>query len=154
MSHVAAVKCQILNLEILKKSCENIGLEFVTGQKTFKWYQTWVNDYNAANAAYRNGIDPKTYGKCEHAIKVKNANKETYEIGLVRDPERSDAWTMVYDFWQGGFGLEKVAGKNLAILQKEYTKMVSVDQLTNLGYMVEVEELENGELDVIGTKCW
>jgi len=153
MSHVASVKTVVKDLDILEKACQAIGLELVRNKHTFKWYGTWVNDYNGQNAAYRNGIDPKEYGKCEHAIRVKGGNKETYEIGVVKNKDE-EGYSLVYDFWQGGFGLEKVAGKDLTILQKEYNKMVAVDQLTNLGYMVEVEELENGEFDVVGTKCW
>lgn len=131
MSHVAVVKVEINDLNSLEKACENLGLELRRDQKTFKWFGRWVNDYHAQDAAYRQ-IDPKTFGKCEHAIGVKG-NKNAYEIGVLKN-KTGRGYTMIYDNWQGGYGLEKAAGRGLTQLASAYTQEVTKKHMLMQGY--------------------
>lgn len=151
MSHVAAVDVQILDLEALKRACETLGLEFRKGKKTFKWYGTWVNDYHGNDAAYKNGVNPKDYGKCQHAIGIKG-NDKAYEIGLISDPDKPGGYKMVYDFWQGGLGIEKVAGKGCNNLINQYAKEVAISKVKKLGYTVTEKTNANGEIEIEATK--
>ncbi len=144
MSHVAKVELEIKDLESLAKACSALGLEFVANQESFKWYGRWVNDYSAADAAYRNGIDVKDYGKCQHAIRVAG-NARAYEVGVVRAADGK--WSLVYDNWQGGSGLEAVAGKGLGKLKQQYGAEVAKKVMVRKGFAVS-EKWENGRLQV------
>lgn len=150
MSHVTAVKVQIKDLAALKAACKAIGLEFREGQRTYKWYGRWMNDYSAQDAAFQQGIDPKTYGTCDHAIAVPG-NKQAYEIGVVN---RGDHHAMVWDFWNGGLGLEAAVGHGAERLIEAYTTEVAVNTAkqfaTDNGYTY-TEELnrETGERELV-----
>lgn len=103
MSHVVTVETIVTDLECLEKACADVGLVLRRGKKTFKWYGRWVRDYHASDAAYKAGIDPKTYGKCEHAIEVPD-NANAYGVGLV-PVDGGKGWRLVWDFYAGGLGL-------------------------------------------------
>lgn len=149
MSHVATVAdVTIKSLSALEKACKELGLEFKEGKKTFKWFGRWVNDYNASDAAFKNGVKPEDYGKCEHAVGV--LGKDTYEIGLVKHPD--GGWRMVYDNWQGGNGLEKVAGKGCKKLIDEYSKEMMLETAKKQGYSASVQSLEGGGYEVLMTQ--
>ncbi len=135
MSHVSRIQIVITDLASLGKAAAQIGMELVEGQKTYKWYGTWVNDYSAEDAAYRHGIDPKDYGKCEHALRVKG-NSDAYEIGLVKNPDGA-GWVLVHDNWAGGKGLEAVAGKDAGNLRREYALHVSAKEMARRGFRTE-----------------
>src|SRR5262245_61069914 len=99
MSHVsvgaAVINDNELELEALALACKEVGLVFCRGVKEYKWYGRWVRDYHADDAAYRHGVRPEDYGKCEHMIRLsqtmhdeevyaRNPDARPYEIGLVR----------------------------------------------------------------------
>lgn len=147
MSHVAKVELEVKDLSALASAAAALGLELVLGQKTFKWYGTWVDDYSAADAAYKNGIAVEDYGKCQHAIRVPG-NSRAYEIGVV---QRDCKWVLVYDFYAGGCGLEEKAGKGLAKLKQQYGAEVTKKTLAGRGYVCK-EEWKNGRLQVTATK--
>lgn len=133
MSHVSTVEIDVNDLESLRVACKALGLEFVEGQTTYRWYGKWVQDYSEGDAAYKNGIDPKDYGKCEHAIRLPN-NPNAYEVGVAR---RADGkLTLVWDLWSGGKGLEAVIGKNGSKLRQEYSLQVGTRALLRKGFRV------------------
>ncbi len=113
MSHVASIKLKIKSLTALKTACEAIGLVFREGQKTHKWYGRHVGDYPMPE-----GFARADMGKCEHALAVPG-NDRAYEVGVARHPQ-TGAWTLLWDFWNGGYGLEKVVGRNADNLQAAY----------------------------------
>lgn len=115
LSHVAAVLAEIDNLDALEAACKELGLTFVHGQKTFKWFGEWVGDYNAQDAAFKHGIDPKDYGKCAHAIKVPGS---TYEIGVKQMP--NGKYKLVYDFYGTGRKIVNTLGKGCEKLVQHY----------------------------------
>ena len=150
MSHVATVEIQIKDLEALKTACKSIGLIFKENQKSYKWYGSWQNDYSASNAAYKAGIDPKDYGKCAHAIGIPG-NSQAYEIGVVKRP--GGTFKLVWDFWNGGFGLEKVAGKDCSKLVQSYASEVCKKHLKAQGYSLGTTKLnDQGEIEMIFTQ--
>lgn len=120
MSHVTTLKVAILDLDALEEACQKIGLQFRRGQKTYKWYGRFVGDYR------EQGTDPSQMGKCDHAISVPG-NSQAYEIGVTW---KNDHYTLGYDFWGGGFGLEKVAGPRCQNLIDAYTQTVALKEAT------------------------
>lgn len=143
MSHVAKIEIEINDLECLKEAAAEIGLEFRTDQKNYRWYGRWMADYNSDNAAYRQGIDPSEYGKCDHAIGIPK-NKDAYEVGVCKS-KTGNGYSLVWDFWQGGYGLENVAGKDCHKLLQKYSEKVAVKALSKNARKTEqwVDELGN-----------
>ena len=148
MSHVAEVNLKIFDLEALAQASRNVGLEFKAGQTSYRWYGNWQNDYHAADAAARRGHDPRLFGKSEHAIVVPN-NDRAYGIGVVPALD-GVGYSMVYDNWQGGYGLEGVAGRGLERLKQEYAAEVSVRRLTADGYAITRHVDELGQIVIQG----
>lgn len=170
MSHVAAGKGFInpdafceggLDYEALKMALEMLGdkLEIVLGQKEYKWVGQWYNDYHAEDAAYKHGIDPKDYGKCEHVIRFKRTLEEEAaftaapqtrpnEIGLVRLPNGTLA--PVFDFYgsRGAELRELVGGASCPELVKLVNQCKVVLQVAkNKGHTVKsIERLDNGKI--------
>lgn len=150
MSHVAEVNMRIMDLDALSVACEELGLVFKAEQKTHKWYGRWMNDYNAPEAAVSKGRDPKTFGRCEHAIEVKG-KPDAYGIGVVPASD-GVGYDLVYDNWQGGHGLEAVAGSGLCTLKQSYAAQVSMRQLARQGFSVSRQCNERGEMQVVAIK--
>jgi len=132
MSHVAKVDLKVKDLAALKEACKELGLELVEGQTTFKWYGSWVGDYNRENAALHHGFSPSDYGHCDHAIRVKGAGKETYEIGVCKARDGSEGYVMLWDFWQGGYGLRDKVGTGCKNIKREYGKSVARKEVKRL----------------------
>lgn len=150
MSHVATVKVKVKDLDALRVAAESLGMELRVGQTTHRWYGKWVNDYHGEDAAFRHGIDPKTYGKCAHAVAVKG-NASAYEIGLVAQPDGS--YALAWDFFAGGYGLEKVAGKKCGNLVRAYVAEVNRKTLARQGYRVAgTRTLANGSVEYVYAK--
>jgi hypothetical protein len=139
MSHVsvgaAVVNDSELELEALAQACEEAGLVFCKGVKEYKWYGRWVRDYHAEDAAYRHGVRPEDYGKCEHMIRLpqtlheeevyaQNPDARPYEIGLVRTADGK--FQMVIDHWHSGKGvpelLARAGGQDMRNLARLTTK--------------------------------
>ena len=120
MSHVTTLSVRIMHLDILEEACSKIGLIFKRNQKHYKWYGRFVGDYTEA------GTNPKDMGKCDHAISVPG-NNQAYEIGVA---QKDDHFELRYDFYGGGFGLEKVAGSRCTNLIEAYTQGVAMKEAT------------------------
>ncbi len=156
MSHIATVKVEVKDLKALASACERLGLEFVEGQKTFKWYGHWVGDYSEDDAAFKElGIDPNTYGTCIHAIKVKDAHDQVYEIGVIRHPKK-EGYALLWDFWAGGNGLMKhVAAeddkekKGIGKLMQMYGIEAAKRSLAKKGISCVEKIMENGAIKLI-----
>ena len=44
MSHVVKIEVTIKSLESLERAAQALGLEFVRGQRNFKWYGEFMGD--------------------------------------------------------------------------------------------------------------
>lgn len=147
MSHVATVEIEFKDLAALKAAVERIGLEWREGQKTFKWYGRFMNDYHGQDAAVTQGYDPQDFGKCEHAIGVPG-NSRAYEIGVV--PSKSGSgYALLFDYWNGGHGLmEKVSSaidktkQGIGKLAQAYATEVAKKKLRQKGLTVREVEVE------------
>lgn len=157
MSHIASVQVEIKDLECLAKAAARCGLEFKNGQKTFKWYGVWVIDYSQDDAAYKLlGIDPKDYGKCEHALSVVG-NDKAYEIGVIKHPK--GGYALLWDFYAGGHGLmAKVSAdtdkqrKSVGKLQQAYAAEVAKKAAKKQGFSVSEKVQQDGSIKLVCTR--
>lgn len=121
MSHVTTIKTEIKDIACLKEACTKVGLEFREGKETYKWFGTHVGDYPLPK-----GFKKEDLGHCEHAIGVPG-NKQAYEIGVVK---RDNKYTLLWDFWAGGYGLQNLAGQDCSNLTEAYTQGVALKEAT------------------------
>jgi hypothetical protein len=119
ISHVVASGIIVTDLECLRGAVKKIkGLAWRENKKTYEWYGTWVGDYDQADAAFKLGIKPEDYGKCEHAIAVDGSE---YEIGVIK---RSDGtgYSLVWDFYGTGRYIVEAIGDGGERLLVEYQR--------------------------------
>jgi hypothetical protein len=151
MSHVAVMKTEVKSLSALKAACKKLGLEFRENQHTYRWYNTWVNDYGAEDAAYKNGVKPEDYGKnSTHAIGIPG-NDHSYEIGVVQEKDEQgnpiESYKLVWDFWSGGKGLDKFIGNEKGNkLITAYTQELFRETYEQQGYEITETTDQNGYL--------
>jgi hypothetical protein len=146
MSHVTAIKAKIKDLDALERALKEFpGAKLVRGKKNFRWYGKWVNDYSAQDAAYKLGIDPKDYGKCDHAIELDGC---AYDIGLV---QKEDGFMPVYDFWGPGQALSDKFSKDLGKLTQAYGVEKASSLLKSKGcWGLKKTVLPNGTISLKG----
>ena len=125
------------------------------GQTRHKWWNSWANDYDKDNAAYKLGIDPKVYGKYLYAIRMKG-NPDAYEIGVVKNP-KGEGYVLVFDFFAQQHNLTAICGEDLRKLLKEYEYQVfvsdqGVQDLLNQGYTIQKDTQANGDIRISITR--
>jgi len=122
MSHVTLIDLEVHDLSALRATCDELGLELCEGQKTFKWFGRHMGDY-----AIPEGFTKADMGKCDHVIKVKG-NPNAYEIGVVKRRDGKPGYILMWDFWQGGYGLQAAVGKGCHKLCQQYAAKVTAKQ--------------------------
>jgi hypothetical protein len=145
MSHVASVELEVDDIPSLKEAAKAMGLEFVENQKTYKWFGRFMNDYSGANAAHLHGINPKDYGKCEHAIRIPGDSK-AYEIGVVKRADGKPGYQLVWDFWAGGYGLRAKIGNDGGLLKQSYAVMRAKKEMLRKGYRATTTKDAKGNM--------
>ncbi len=144
MSHVADVNCKFTDLSTLADAVREMGGELIEGQKTHAWFGQFLNDWSSDRAAV-NRRDPSTFGKCDHAIKFKDAR---YEIGIWE--EADGTYTAVYDSWGGE--IEKIAGQGLTKLVDEYSAQASIRVAARKGFRVTRSTDVDGSILLMAVK--
>jgi len=132
MSHVARIQLEIKDLCTLKQACTRLGLEFLEGRRTYRWYGRYMEDYPLPE-----GFCFDDLGKCDHAISVTGA---AYEVGVVK---RSGGYLLLWDFWEEG-GLEKILGKNAGRLKQAYAVTRTMVEAKRKGYQVREQRTQKG----------
>lgn len=146
MSHVACVELVINDLEAIKATCKRNGWEFLENKKTYQWYGRWVNDYHGQDAAYNHGIDPKDYGKCEHAIKIPGI---AYEIGLIKKPNgKPGEYVAIFDFWNADLK-HALGGQQAPKLMQTYGVEKVRAECTRKGYKVTETKTKQGDIQLV-----
>ena len=134
MSHVDTIDCPEINentINLLQKAAESLGLELVK-QDTYRWYGRHVGDYPIPY-----GFKKADLGRCEYALRIPG-NKQAYEVGIAKYPEGATktvvnadgstqevpakGYAMLWDFYCGGFGLEKAIGAKGGKLVQSYAE--------------------------------
>ena len=130
MSHVTCKdpdsEFQIRSLPALLKACERLGLELVK-QKTFR---TWKTDHGSLVGDYPvpEGYSEDEIGEnAEYVTRVAGLTDEErtrssapYEIGWVPSRKHPGSYAYMYDFYNGGYGLEEKCGKGAESLLMHY----------------------------------
>lgn len=129
-SHIARVQTVIRDLDMLESACRLRGLELVRGQTSYRWYGRSVGDY-----ALPEGYTVEQLGRCTHAIRVPG-NRQAYEIGVVARPN-GDGFDLLWDFYQGGGGLESLVGKDCGGLLEAYHFGAVEQAALQLGWLAE-----------------
>lgn len=142
MSHVSLIALKVRDLDTLAGACPPLGLEFVRGQKTYKWFGRSLGD-----APLPEGMSEAELGHCDHAIRVKD-DPFAYEIGVARRPG-DDHYSLLWDFWQGGFGLEAVVGKSCGKLKQAYAAGLARKEARRRGYSFTESTLADGALRLV-----
>lgn len=136
MSHISTIKVQVKSLTALEAACQRLGFNLVQGQKTYKWYGTYMGDYPLPE-----GIKKADLGKCTHAIKVPGA---MYEVGIVK---QGDSYTLLYDFWSPG-GLFDKLGPNAEKLVQAYAIEAAREEALRQGYSTWEEGMIDGSVQL------
>jgi hypothetical protein len=153
MSHVEEVEVECDDLDSLKAAVAKCGGEFMEGQRTHAWWGTWLNDWRdpQRSAAVR-GIDPTTFGKCDHAIRMRgragrNGASGPWEIGVTQ--KSNGKWSLVYDnYGRAGQELEKQFGRDCLKLVDYLAEDVAQRQLIQDGWRVTTYTEPDGTLVV------
>ncbi len=110
MSHVTTIeRNERFDIAVLMQMCKNQAWEWREGQRTYKWFGRYMGDYPLPT-----GFTKEELGHCSHAIRIPGAQ---YEIGVI---QKNGKWTLLWDFWQGGYGLQEKIGKNGGLLKRSY----------------------------------
>jgi len=148
MSHVVSIKTELRDLDAVKAACQELGLTFRENHKTISWYGEWVNDYDAEDAAYKLGITPDQYGKCDHAIEVPGS---LYTVGLLRNPA-TGGYRIYFDFYgKEGRRIQEVLGKNGQKLLQYYAAHKAAMEARRKGYIVSRQSASNGNIKLVIT---
>lgn len=138
MSHVAEIEVEITDLDALDAACRRIGtLELVRGQTKYKWWGDSVGDYPLPE-----GFTKEDLGKCDHAIRVKG-NAQAYEVGVVRARNGKQGYVLHWDFYDGGYGLEKEVGENCNKLRQAYA--IEVAKKAAVRQRMSVREVQQAD---------
>ncbi len=151
MSHIAKIQVQIKDLEALKAVAKALGLEFMQGQKTYKWYGRSVGDYKLPE-----GFTTEDLGKCDHALRIPlddpNRNAQAYEIGVVKNKSGS-GYQLLWDFWSGGYGLTGKVGTKGEKLVQGYAVEVARRQAVKQGFRVVGQTMrKDGKVELVVAK--
>lgn len=146
MSHVATIDLEIKDLAALQRAAEALGLEFRQNQKRYKWFGVSVGDFPLPE-----GFTAAELGHCEHALSVKD-NPGAYEIGVVKRRDGKPGYTLLWDFYAGGYGLEEKVGKNAGKLKQRYQIEIFRRQMAKKGMHVN-ERIVGGKLHVEAVKA-
>lgn len=150
MSHVTDIKLRVRDVAALKEACAAVGLELRENQRTYAWWGTFVGDSNQ----YGNH-DPKTFGKCEHAIgvpgvKPRMGGSGNWEIGVVKAKDGDGFELLVDTYGEPGRRLLEKAGQDFSRLKQEYAVAAATRKakatLARKGWTVHRENLSNGHV--------
>ena len=145
MSHVATVDVEIQNLEWLAQACQKIGLEWLPGQTTYRWFGESLGDFPLPA-----GFSEEDLGHCEHAIGLPEHSirrwSESYQIGVVKRRDGRPGWSLLWDFYDGGKGLQNVVGEGCCQLIKAYTSIAVRETALRQGLRVSEQQLADGSI--------
>lgn len=144
MSHVATVDLHVKDLDCLKRAAKSLGLRFNENKSTYKWYGQHVGDYQLPE-----GYSEADLGKCAHTLSIPTSDI-AYEVGIA-PKKKGIGYDLLWDFWQGGYGLESKIGKNGNKLKQEYAAEVAIKALRQQGFR-PIREESNGRILITGEK--
>ncbi len=121
MSHVAmqetkAGEPMFQDMEALKMACDMLGL-VIEVRKNYTWYNRHMGDYPIPAGVKKEDLGNNAQFVVrlndEMTAKHQRGSQKPYEIGMMADPNNPGCYVPIYDFYNGGYGLEAVIGKPL-----------------------------------------
>lgn len=144
MSHIAEVNLLVQDLNALQRACQRLGLELMRHQQSYRWYGRSVGDYSLPT-----GFRKDELGRCEHAIRIPG-NDQAYEIGIVTRRDGKPGYVLLWDFYQGGYGLVDRVGENAERLQQLYALEVTLDTIEQMNHcVVDQYQLADGSIELV-----
>lgn len=143
MSHVEQLDVHVKDLDALAQAAKELGGELVRGQDRYKWFGTSVGDYPLPK-----GFTKEDLGKSDHVIRIPG-NSKAYEVGVVRRRDGKPGYSLLWDFWNGGFGLRDLIGEGGNKLKQEYSVQVAMKQARRDGYRVTRVKRPDGKVRLI-----
>lgn len=140
MSHVTTVDLEMRDLDDIGDAGKRCGLELVRGQTSFRWY-----GHALAHYPLPEGFTAEDLGKCDHVLRIPG-NDRAYEIGIVKRRDGRPGYTLLWDFYAGGFGLEERVGPDCSKLKQAYGVAVAARQLRRQGYRVREQHQADGSV--------
>lgn len=144
MSHIATIDLHIKDLGCLKKAAAKLGLVFNEGQTKYKWYGVSIG-------AIPEGWSKSELGTCDHAISVQG-NSKAYEVGIAKRRDGKPGYQLMWDNWQGGYGLEEVIGAEGGLLKQRYAIEVAKKQALRDGFTVKEKVTADGSIVLQATR--
>lgn len=161
MSHVAAFQTEpgkplICDLEAVKFAAANLGMIARLDNK-YKWWGHHVGDYPLPE-----GWTKEDMGNNAHMVLSVSPEKrkelgigaDCYELAIIADKKNPGAYTMMYDFYGQGRGLDKVIGAPISekgkvtqiapIFMQHYRMCCDALAAKEVGDKISFEEQEDG----------
>ena len=142
MSHIAQIEIEVRDLDCLEAACKELGLDVARGQTKYKWWGSRVG-----REPLPAGFHEADLGHCEHAIKIPG-NEKAYEIGICQRRDGKPGFTLLWDFFNGGYGLQEKVGQNAGKLTQLYAVHVATKQAKQQGYAVQRKVLQDGKIQL------
>jgi GTP-dependent phosphoenolpyruvate carboxykinase len=129
VSHTVSIEIEVTDLHALGKAAEDCGLTLALGQETYRKYQR------------------STPGECTHAIGDPAATR-TYEVGImeVGCEEKGARYELMWDPYNGGYGLMDHVGEGACKLRQAYAVRVAEKQARKEGWEVNLKKQDNGDV--------
>lgn len=156
MSHVATIDLEIKDLAALQAAAKELGLEYIADQTSYRWYGRHVGDYPCPE-----GFKPNELGKAECGVFRMTDNRllelgytraQAYEIGVCKRRDGKPGFTLLWDFYANGFGLQNCIGENGVELRKGYAKIVATKKAKAAGFTVTQKVLADGSIQLTCSK--
>ena len=146
MSHVVTIDCKITDLEAFRLAVERCGGKLERAER-YRWWGSYVGDYPL----------PKIEGMTPGQVKAKLGRCDGYrvqvpgcgwDVGLWRMADGS--YQMMYDFYQGGRGLERaLGGRGLPKLKQAYAIVKAKRALAAKGIQARERQLADGSVQLV-----
>jgi hypothetical protein len=143
MSHVSLIEIEVSDLEALRLAASALCLDFVEGQATYAWYGSYQGDYPLPQ-----GVNVDDLGKCDHAIRPRGV-AGSYEVGVCK---RGSTYSLLWDFWNGGFGLQDAIGRDGIKLRREYAAQAAIRRARAQGFATSRSSNSQGQTILTFTK--
>jgi len=151
-------------------------LEFAEGEGSYRWYGEHVGDYPLPEGFEEHDLGRCDHvirltdamamqvmeeRRVEYLAKFQSANgcepsadvlasvcRRPYEIGVAQRRDGKPGWVLLWDFWQEGFGLQKVIGENANRLKQSIATAASIRTMRQQGYKCERKTLPSGAVQL------
>jgi hypothetical protein len=131
MSHVSKMDLRVMDLAALRMAAQALGLEMVE-QDRYRWFGTFVGD---SALDIPEGFTKADLGHCKYVLRIPG-RKQAYEVGVAEAKDGQGGYVLLWDYWQGGYGLMDHIGQKGGRLKQEYSIARTVKKAESRGQKV------------------